>query len=151
MIRIATVGLLRRLRADADGARAHARETRGQADAAFGEYVRQVWELTARAESAESDASILREQVGEIEAALKQAHTDLAAAEAAPLAGRSVVLLLHFGEVHSVHASVHDAEEHAAAHGADPSGWVPVSARPAHQVTWRMLGTTVSGGESCTP
>ncbi|WP_338682182.1 hypothetical protein QD712_06970 [Streptomyces acidiscabies] len=149
MIRVVTAARMRRLREDADQARARAREVRGQADTAWSEHVRQVRELTARAESAESDAAILRDLVDEFAAALKQARADLA--EAVPPAGPSVVVLLHRGEVHSVHASVHDAEAHAAAHGADPSGWVPASARPAREVTWRILGSAVPGGGPCTP
>ncbi|WP_075737629.1 hypothetical protein [Streptomyces acidiscabies] len=149
MIRVVTAGRMRRLHEDADQARARAREVRGQADAVRGEHIRQVWELTARAESAESDAAILREHVDEFEAALKRARADLA--EAVPSAGSPVVVLLHWGEVHSVHAGVHDAKAHAAAHGAAPSGWVPAQAGPARQVAWRILGSVVPGGGSCTP
>ncbi|MHC5904192.1 hypothetical protein ACVNF4_09850 [Streptomyces sp. S6] len=166
MIRVVTAARMRRLCEDAGRARALARVVRGHAEEAWCRHILRVWELTARAESAESDAAILREQVGEFEAALKRARAELAeqaeragrraqeleaAAVAVPAAGSPVVVLLHWGEVHSVHASVHDAEARATRHGADPSGWGPVSALPASQVAWRTFGATVSGGGPCTP
>ncbi|SFN21112.1 hypothetical protein SAMN04487980_1013236 [Streptomyces sp. cf124] len=153
MIRIVTTGRLRRLREDASRGRAHAREVRGQADAAFGEHVRQVWELTARAESAESDAGILREHVGEIEAALNRARADLAERaervgrlleelEAARREGRSLVLLLHYGEPHSIHADHDAAHAYVAARGIPVHAWVPSDERPAVQVLWRIVAFT---------
>jgi hypothetical protein len=113
--------------------------------------------LVSRAESAESDAAILREHVAEFEARLKAAvcevrslQAELADAQRAANGPRSLVLL-HWGDVHSVHSSVHDAEEHAARHGADPAGWAPSTGLPARRVAWRTVVVTASGGESCTP
>ncbi|MGW5677551.1 hypothetical protein ACWEV4_21120 [Streptomyces sp. NPDC003860] len=107
-------------------------------------------------ESAESDAAILREHVAHFEDALKQAtaavdalETDLAQARAAAKAPRSVVVLLHWGDVHSVHASVHDAKERAASHGADPEGWTPPTGLPARRVAWSTVIVTVAGGVPC--
>ncbi|MFJ2610522.1 MULTISPECIES: hypothetical protein [unclassified Streptomyces] len=133
-----TAGHLCRLREDAGQARESAREVRGQADAAWVRHVREVWELTSRAEAAESDVVVLREHQAEIEAELK-------AVRQKPV---RLVLLLKYGEPHSVHASVHAAEEHAQAQGAVPSGWGPSTGAPSHRVAWRTVTLTLDGGAS---
>ncbi|MER5716128.1 hypothetical protein [Streptomyces sp. NPDC002132] len=153
MIRIVTAGGLRRLREDAEQARARAREVQGQADAAFRGHVRTVWELTSRAEAAESDAGILREHVAEMEAALKRARADVA--ERAEHVGRllgellaarredcSLVLLLHYGEPHSIHTDACAARAYVATRGVPVHAWGPGDERPAAQVLWRILPFT---------
>ncbi|MEV7500620.1 hypothetical protein [Streptomyces sp. NPDC093018] len=74
MIRIVTTGRLQRLEQDAEQARTRAREVQEQADTVSGRHLREVESLTTRAETAESDAAILREQIGELEAALERAE-----------------------------------------------------------------------------
>ncbi|MER5980142.1 hypothetical protein ABT142_27090 [Streptomyces sp. NPDC001857] len=153
MIRIVTASGLRRLREDAEQARARTRKVQGQADTAFSEHARQVWELTSRAESAESDAGILREQVAEMEAALKRARADVA--ERAEHVGRllgellaarredcSLVLLLHYGEPHSIHTDAGAARAYVATRGVPVHAWVSGDERPASQVLWRILPFT---------
>lgn len=153
MIRIVTAGRLRRLAQDTEQARTRAREVQGQADAAWGRHVREVWELTARAETAESDAAILRDHVAEFETALERAAVDASAlrervrlldAELAQarLVGRSLVLLLHWGEPHSIHASREDAYDYAATQGAPVHGWTTTDERPHTAVAWRAISFT---------
>ncbi|GGP35069.1 hypothetical protein ACWDY7_01415 [Streptomyces calvus] len=74
MIRFITAARLRRLEQEAGQARARAREVQEEADAAWSRHVRELWDLTARAETAESDAAILWDHVLEAEAALKKAE-----------------------------------------------------------------------------
>ena len=114
--------------------------------------------LTDRVESAQSDATALREHADGIEAALADAASErdrleglLADARRAAEGPRSLVVLLHWGDVHSVHRSVHDAEECAARDGADPAGWTSPTMLPAHRVAWRTVVVTASGGASCAP
>ncbi|WP_128381099.1 hypothetical protein [Streptomyces cavernae] len=153
MIRIVTSGRLARLHEDAEQARTRAREVQGQADAAWGRHVRETWELTARAETAESDAGILRDHVFELEAALKDARAAFAERreeirrlreelEAARLNGRWLVLLLHYGEPHSIHRSQQDAYAYAATQGAPVHGWVAGDERPAAEVCWQLIPFT---------
>ncbi|MEV5437223.1 hypothetical protein AB0K80_14580 [Streptomyces sp. NPDC052682] len=174
MIRFVTAGRLRRLEQEAEQARACAREVQGQAGAAWGRHVREVWDLTARAETAESDAGILRDHVLEFEAALKKAEaraemlreyadrqeavlerTDADAtvlrervrlleaelAEARQV-GRSLVLLLHWGQPHSIHRSHEDAYAYVATRGVPVHAWAPSDERPAAQVLWRLVTFT---------
>ncbi|MFG2130668.1 hypothetical protein ACGFNV_23020 [Streptomyces sp. NPDC048751] len=147
MIRIVTAGRLRRLTEDAERARDRAREVQGQADAAWARHVREVWELTARAESEQTDAAILREDCFRLHDALTAMESDLgereerirllgAELEAARLEGRSLVLLLHWGEPHSIHRSHDDAYAYAAQHGAPLGTWGPVRERPFTHVRW---------------
>ncbi|MEU5794288.1 hypothetical protein ABZ800_12285 [Streptomyces sp. NPDC047813] len=88
MIRIVTTDRLKRLEQDADRARAGVREVQARADTALGRHVHNAVELTARAEqakaaasaarwakdTAETEAKRLREQIGELEAALERAE-----------------------------------------------------------------------------
>ncbi|MEU7051490.1 hypothetical protein [Streptomyces eurythermus] len=156
-MRIVTAGRLRRLERTSDRARARAREVQGQADAAWVRHLRLVRELTDRAEMAESDAAILRDHVVEFEAALRKAKVALERAdidasvlrervrlleaklEDARRAGRSLVLLLHWGEPHSIHAGREDAYAYAATRGVPVNTWGPSSDRPAAEVNWRLV------------
>lgn len=112
--------------------------------------------LAGRAESAEREAATVWEHAAAVEAALADAVSEvgrlgglLADARRAAEGPRSLVVLLHWGDVHSVHAHVHDAEEHAARHGADPAGWTPGTTLPAHRVAWRAVTVTAAGGALC--
>ncbi|MEU7051277.1 hypothetical protein [Streptomyces eurythermus] len=153
MIRIVTAGRLRRLEQTAGQARTRAREVQGQADAAWVRHLRVVRELTDRAESGESDAAILRELVAEFEAALRKAESAAevlrervrlleAELEDARRVGRSLVLLLHWGEPHSIHRSAQDAYAYAATRGVPVNTWGPSSDRPASEVKWRLVPFT---------
>ncbi|WP_031164873.1 hypothetical protein [Streptomyces durhamensis] len=74
MIRLVTARRLEGLEQDAEQARTRAREIQGQADAAWARRVRELVSLTVRAETAESDVGILRDQVFELVAGLEQAE-----------------------------------------------------------------------------
>ncbi|MFG2131503.1 hypothetical protein ACGFNV_27300 [Streptomyces sp. NPDC048751] len=153
MIRIVTAGRLRRLTEAADQARARTREVQGQADAAWVRHVREVWELISRAESEQTDATLLREDcfrlldalndleivLGEREERIRLLGEEL---EAAQLEGRSLVLLLHWGEPHSIHRSHEDAYTYAAAKGVPVHAWQAGDERPASQVLWRLVTFT---------
>ncbi|WP_109006082.1 hypothetical protein [Streptomyces rishiriensis] len=153
MICIVTAGHLRRMSEAAARARARAREVQGLADAAWARHVREVWELTARAESEKTDAAILREDCFRLRDALTAMETALGERaerirvlgeelEAARLAGRSLVLLLHWGEPHSIHSSHEDAYAYAATKGVPVHAWKAGDERPASQVLWRLLTFT---------
>ncbi|MGX1311749.1 hypothetical protein RKD24_001868 [Streptomyces calvus] len=153
MIRFITAARLRRLEQGAEQARARAREVQAAADAAWGSHVRELWDLTARAETAESDAAILRDHVFEVEAALKKAEAraemlrermrllEVELAEAKET-GRWLVLLLHRGEPHSIHRSQADAQAYVATRGIPVHAWEASDERPASEVLWRLVPFT---------
>ncbi|MEU5397498.1 hypothetical protein [Streptomyces tibetensis] len=148
MIRIVTTGRLRRLEREAEQARARARGLQAQADTAWGRHVRELFAVTDRAERAEAAAS----EVGEI---LARAMDELSAAqqelllkdieirrlreqlEGESMEGRSLTVLLHYGEPHTIYASREDAYADTATHGADPDGWVPSGERAPSASMWR--------------
>ncbi|PIM70479.1 hypothetical protein CTU88_18025 [Streptomyces sp. JV178] len=146
MIRIVTADRLLRLTEESEQTRARARDVQGEAGAVWAGHVRELWELTSRAESAETDAAILREEILRLEAALTAATADLTLlgeeCEAARREGRSLVLLLHYGEPHSIHADHDAACAYVATLGIPVHAWVPSDERPAAQVLWRTVPFT---------
>ncbi|MEV5248431.1 hypothetical protein [Streptomyces werraensis] len=139
MIRFVTAGRLRRLEEEAEQARTRMRAVQAQAAAAWCRHVREVWDLTVRAETAESDAAILRGHVEEYQERVRLLAAELAAAEEA---GLSLVLLLHWGEPHSIHASRECAFAYAATQDAPIDGWVPSDGRVHAEVAWQVLAFT---------
>ncbi|MFH8685121.1 hypothetical protein [Streptomyces lydicus] len=152
MIRLVTRSRLARLVAEVDAARTEAREVGGQADAAYGSHIREVFALTARAEAAEKDAAtadlgarLLQSVLEDTSAELTQARGELAAMArrleelSAPPVDASVVLLLHYGEPHSIHPDKPTAYAYAATLGAPSSGWVPVGERPVAELRWACV------------
>lgn len=150
MIRIVTAARLRKLSAAVEHAQASARQVQEQADCALWGHVHAELELAERAESAERAAAVIREEVAALEAALKEAQADLAAREeridllfreleAARQEGRSLVLLLHYGEPHSIHRSQQAVQDYAATLGVSRTSWVSRTDRPASEVVWRMI------------
>ncbi|MCW7988251.1 hypothetical protein XF35_23995 [Streptomyces platensis subsp. clarensis] len=153
MIRIVTRTRLAALQQDADGARARAREIRGAADRAYAGHLRTVFDLTADAEAAEhaaeaarADTAIVREILERTEAQLADARATVAeqAARIVALSGdldaiAGTVVLLHYGQLHSLHPDEAAAKRHAATFGVDPDGWGTVpSDRPAAESIWRI-------------
>ncbi|MBD0423492.1 hypothetical protein H0H10_30790 [Streptomyces sp. TRM S81-3] len=148
MIRIVTAGRMHRLEQAAEHARDRARDVQGQADAAWGRHVREVWELTARAERAEATTSevgtLLARAVEEVSAAqqelllkdieIRRLREQL---RRGPVEGDTLTVLMHYGEPHTVYASREDAYADTATHGV-PAGtpWVPAGERPASASTW---------------
>jgi hypothetical protein len=144
MIRIVTRARLTQLEDDA-------RTAAEQAQAAgetVGRHVRELHATTDRAERADAAAT----EVGEL---LSRAMEELAAAqqelllkdieirrlraelEGESLEGRTLTVLLHYGEPHTIYASREDAYADTATHGADPDRWVPCGERPASAAMWR--------------
>ncbi|MFB8271010.1 hypothetical protein ACFC96_30980 [Streptomyces sp. NPDC055955] len=146
MIRIVTTPRLESLECASRTARDQVREVAGSANEAFGEHIRELYALTDRAERAEATTS-------EVAAILKRAMEELAAAqkellltdieirrlrqelESERLEGRTLTVLLHHGEPHTVYRYREDAYADTATHGVD--AWGPASERPAADVQWR--------------
>ncbi|MFF7230030.1 hypothetical protein [Streptomyces sioyaensis] len=152
MIRIVTCARLAGLQRDAEGARERAREIQGAADRAYAGHLRTVYDLTAEAESAERAAEADRADAVMARELLERTETQLASARATvreqaariealsePATNTSMVLLLHYGEPHSIHPDAAAACAHAATFGAPSSGWVPVGERPAAELLWMCV------------
>ncbi|MFF4278740.1 hypothetical protein ACFY0Z_08085 [Streptomyces kronopolitis] len=149
MIRIVTRTRLTALQQEADQARARSREVQASADAAYARHVRTAWNLTAEAEAAEraaeterADAVMVRELLECTEALLASARATVAeqtaqieALSKTP-ADASMVLLLHYGQPHSIHPDKAAAYAYAATLGAPSNGWVPVGERLAAELRW---------------
>nr|WSX20177.1 hypothetical protein OG690_10340 [Streptomyces tubercidicus] len=152
MIRIISQTRLVTLQQDADQARERTRQVQASADAAYARHVRTVHDLTAEADAAESaaeaaraDAEIVREILERTEAQLASARATVTeqAARIDALSGdldafAGAVVLLHYGQLHSLHRTARAAELHAQSLGAAEGGWGPPSERPAAEVAWRI-------------
>ncbi|AJP01754.1 hypothetical protein TU94_09745 [Streptomyces cyaneogriseus subsp. noncyanogenus] len=149
MIRIVTGARIARLERDARVARAYARQTSGAADEAFGRHLLELYAAVDRAERAEATATevgvLLARAVEELSAAqqelllkdieIRRLRAEL---EGESLEGRSLTVLLHYGEPHTIYASREDAYADTATHGVDPGAvWVPAGERPAAESEWR--------------
>jgi hypothetical protein len=149
MIRILTTGRLRRLEHEAEQARTRAREVQAQADTSWGRHVRELFAVTDRAERAETATAevgeILTRAVDELSAAqqelllkdieIRRLRAEL---EGESLDGRTLTVLLHYGEPHAIYASREDAYADTATHGVPPdAAWVPAGERPAPASKWR--------------
>ncbi|MFF5984979.1 hypothetical protein ACFY78_39710 [Streptomyces olindensis] len=149
MIRIVTQARIAQLEHDARAAYEHARQTSGSANEAFGRHVRELYAITDRAERAEATTA-------EVGALLARAMEELSAAqqelllkdveirrlraelEGESVEGRTLTVLLHYGEPHTVYASREDAYADTATHGVAPDAvWVPSGERPAAECEWR--------------
>ncbi|MFJ8447075.1 hypothetical protein [[Kitasatospora] papulosa] len=128
MIRIVTKARLARLVAEAKQARRRAVEVQEKADVVSSTYFRTVAELTARAVQAEEARAAYAGVVAVLRAEL----------DAAQAAGE-VVLLVRYGQPHSIHRSVHAAKARAVAEGAVPDGWQPCSGAPAASDPWATI------------
>ncbi|WP_421109720.1 hypothetical protein [Streptomyces sp. NEAU-S77] len=155
---------LRQLSTRCEQAQDRAREVQGQADQAYSGHIRALYDVTARAEEAEGDAAVIREEAVQLKADLDDAAAELDAAraelaarsdriavlgkelEAARLAGRSLALLLHFGEPHSIHRTVETAKDYLATRGVPRDGWVPGDGRSDREVVWRLRVFTAEEG-----
>ncbi|WP_328865785.1 hypothetical protein [Streptomyces sp. NBC_00304] len=134
MIRIVTTARLRRQAAALAQARSRGVEIQEQADRQFAGHTRSALALSSRMQRSEHSRDVLR-------AALEDARNELEALKAAP---RTVVVLLHYGELHSIHPSIQAAEDHAVAAGAHRAWWGPSTDLPAFKVTWRTLTFSVT-------
>ncbi|WP_405886897.1 hypothetical protein OG739_18195 [Streptomyces longwoodensis] len=148
MIRIVTQIRIEQLEHDFRAACELARQAIGGANEAFGRHVRELYAATDRAERAEATTT-------EVGALLAHAMAELSAAqqemllrdieirrlrqelEGEPLEGRTLTVLLHYAEPHTVYASREDAYADTATHGVTPGTWVPGDERPVGEVAWR--------------
>ncbi|MFD3512569.1 hypothetical protein [Streptomyces sp. NPDC058657] len=166
MIRLVSRARIERLVAEADAARTQARHVREQADTAYSEHIRTVYGLTARAESSEKEGTTLRADLLMMQVALENVADDLDRARddldsaREELAARTrevaalkapptevLVLLLHFGEPHSIHPDSAAARAYAATHGAPLNGWVKCDERSAHSVAWLCIPFKFAAGQ----
>ncbi|MFI9825487.1 hypothetical protein ACIHFC_34365 [Streptomyces sp. NPDC052013] len=159
-MRIVTAGRLRRLKQDAEQARSRARKVQEQANAAWSRHVRELYAVTDRAERAEATTSevaeILARAMEELSAAqqelllkdieIRRLREEL---EGEPLEGRTLTVLLHYGEPHTIYASREDAYADTATHGGPPDGvWRPCDERPAAEFKWRCEAFIYDAGSN---
>ncbi|MBR8643010.1 hypothetical protein KEF29_36060 [Streptomyces tuirus] len=149
MIRIVTAGRLRRLERETEQARTRARDTQEQADAAWGRHVQELFAVTDRAERAEAATAEVGEILAGAVAELSAAQQELLLKdieirrlrerlEGESMEGRTLTVLLHYGEPHTIYASREDAYADTATHGTSPTAvWVPAGERPASASMWR--------------
>jgi hypothetical protein len=155
MIRIVTASRLERLQASASTAREHARQTSGAANEAFCRHVRELYAVTDRAERAEATATevgtILTLVVEELSVAqqelllkdieIRRLREELEAARS--MEGRTLTVLLHYGEPHTIYASRQDAYADTATHGVPADrAWVPLDERPPSACEWSCAAFT---------
>lgn len=149
MIRLVTAARLERLETDASTAREYARQASGAANEAFGLHARELYSATDRAERAEAAASevgeLLLHAVAELSAAqqelllkdieIQRLRKEL---EGESMEGRTLTVLLHYGEPHTIYASREEAHADTATHGV-PAGhvWQRCGERPAAESKWR--------------
>ncbi|WP_148588848.1 hypothetical protein [Streptomyces sp. WAC01526] len=153
MIRIVTRTRLAALEQVAERALERMRAVQASADSAYAGHLRTVYDLTADAEAAEraaeanrADAEIAREILERTETQLADARATVTeqAARIDALSGdqdamAGAVVLLHYGQLHSLHRDEAAAKRHAASFGIDPDGWGTVpSDRPAAESVWRI-------------
>ncbi|MET7661185.1 hypothetical protein ABZS99_20225 [Streptomyces sp. NPDC005463] len=148
MIRIVSTPRLEHLASAASTARESARQATADANEAFGRHVRELYATTDRAERAEAITS----EVGVI---LKRAVQELAAAqrelllkeieirrlreelESEAVEGQTLTVLLHYGEPHTICASLDDAFADTAVHGKPADHvWRPLGERSARECEW---------------
>ncbi|MGW4020799.1 hypothetical protein [Streptomyces sp. NPDC005009] len=150
MIRIVTAGRLARLEKEAERAHDRGRDMQAQANAAWGRHMRELYALTDRAERAEATTSEVGVLLAGAVAELSAAQQELLrkgieirrlreVLESGVLVGRSLTVLMHYGEPHTVYATREEALADTAAHGV-PIGtrWMPSDERPASASKWRV-------------
>jgi hypothetical protein len=154
VIRIVTRGRLARIEDAARTASEHARQTSGAANEAFGRHVRELWDLTDRAERAEATTNEVGVLLSGALAELSEAQRELLRKDieirrlreelsCGPREGETVTVLMHHGEPHAVYASREAAHADTATHGYPADHvWTPCDERPAAAFTWRCEAFT---------
>ncbi|NUV80294.1 hypothetical protein [Streptomyces sp. CAI-155] len=148
MIRIVTRAHITQLEHDAHAASERARQTSAAANEAFGEHVRELYAVTDRAERAEAVTlevgvvlSLAMEELSAAQQELLMKDIEIRRLrqelEGASPEGRTLTLLLHYGESHTIYASREDAHADTATHGVPADRWVPADERPVGEVAWR--------------
>ncbi|WP_031034655.1 hypothetical protein [Streptomyces sp. NRRL F-5650] len=156
MIRIVTRARLARLEDAARTASEQARQTSGAANEAFGRHVRELWNVTDRAERAEATTNEVGVLLSGALAELSEAQQELLRKDieirrlreelsCGPREGETVTVLMHHGEPHAVYASREAAHADTATHGYPADHvWTPCDERPAAAFTWRCEAFTYS-------
>uniref|UniRef100_A0AAU1HVE7 Uncharacterized protein n=1 Tax=Streptomyces sp. NBC_00180 TaxID=2903632 RepID=A0AAU1HVE7_9ACTN len=148
MIRVVTQARITQLEHDARAAREYARQTSGAANEAFGRHARDLYATTGRAERAEAAASEVGEILAHAVEELSVAQQELllkdieiqrlrAELEGESLEGRTLTVLMHYGDPHAIYASRGDAYADTATHGM-PAGtrWESARERPPFDCEW---------------
>ncbi|MFE0785120.1 hypothetical protein ACFW4T_00170 [Streptomyces mutabilis] len=154
MIRIVTRGRLARLEDDAHIASGQVRQISGAANEAFGRHVRELWNVTDRAERAEATTAEVGVLLSGALAELSDAQQEMLRKDIeirrlreelsrGPREAETVTVLMHHGEPHAVYASRDDAHADTATHGYPADHvWRPCDERPAAAFTWRCEAFT---------
>ncbi|MFF6874252.1 hypothetical protein ACFY9S_02740 [Streptomyces sp. NPDC012474] len=148
MIRIVTRARIEQLEHDFRSACERARQASGAANEAFGRHVRELYVATDRAERAEATTTEVGQLLARAMEELSAAQQELlrkdieirrlrAELEDDSMEGRTLTVLLHYGEPHTVYASREDAHADTATHGVPADRWVPSGERPASACKWR--------------
>ncbi|MEV5356964.1 hypothetical protein [Streptomyces sp. NPDC052693] len=149
MIRIVTRSRIARLQNEARAAVEQARQTSATANKAFGRHVRELYAVTDRAERAEADAAEVGEFLSRTLEELFAAQRELLLRdieirrlrqerEGESLEGRTLTVLLHYGEPHTIYATRQEAHADTATHGMPADHvWKPCGEHPASAFKWR--------------
>ncbi|GGU31632.1 hypothetical protein [Streptomyces lavendofoliae] len=146
MIRIVTRAHIARLENEARAAVEQARQTSGVANEAFGRHVRELYAVTERAEATAAEVSaLLARAMEELSAAQQELLLrDIeirrlrAEREGESLEGRTLTVLLHYGEPHTIYATREEAHADTATHSMPANHvWKPCGERPAAEFKWR--------------
>ncbi|MEV7500662.1 hypothetical protein [Streptomyces sp. NPDC093018] len=149
MIRIVTRARLAQLEHDTRAAGERARQAGAEANKAFVRHARELYAATDRAERAEATTDEVGVLLSHAMDALSAAQQELLLKdneirrlreelEGESMEGRTLTVLLHRGEPHTIYASLEDARADTATHGV-PAGarWYPCGERPAAAFMWR--------------
>ncbi len=154
MIRIVTRAQLARLEDAARTASEQARQTNAAANEAFSRHVRELWNVTDRAERAEATTTEVGVLLSGALAELSDAQQELLRKDIelrrlreelsrGPVEGETVTVLMHHGEPHAVYASREAAHADTTTHGYPADHvWTPCDERPAAAFTWRCEAFT---------
>lgn len=124
MIRIVTAKRLALLEADAHAAFERARQANEAVRRRTNELARAMEELSA------AQQELLRKDIE-----IRRLREEL---EGTSLKGRTLTVLMHYGEPHTIYPSLKDAFADTATHGvSSDAGWAPAGERPAAEVRWR--------------
>jgi hypothetical protein len=149
VIRIVTTARITRLEQEAHTAKEHARQASVSASEESSRHARELHAASDRAEQAEAATAEVGAILGRAMEELSTAQQELLLKDIEirrlrqelkgdSLEGRTLTVLLHHGEPHTIYASLRDAHADTATHGGAPNTvWAPCGERPATEFTWR--------------
>ncbi|MFI5805666.1 hypothetical protein [Streptomyces sp. NPDC051561] len=146
MIRLVSSSRLAGLAAEADDARAVVRQVLERETASYREHLRAVYALVARAESAEAEAVLLRDDnvlllrdTAHLAQELEETQEELAAKPVSPRPSLDrPALLLYRGQPHSIHADADAARAHADSLGAFENRWITTRELGSAAALWEI-------------